>query len=71
MTRHYRSSKFYAVYTINDELVMVGNVQECADFMGLKKQSFRCRLTHVKSGRIKEKRVKYKVYEIKEGEDDV
>ena len=57
--------KQYAVYDKQDNIVMVGNAQQCAKFMGIKLNSFYSQITRVKNGKIKSGR-EYNVYKVEE-----
>ena len=69
MTRRYTRYKYYALYNLDEELVMVGTSEECAEFLGLKYNSFMCRISNLKHGRIKGNTLNYHIYEIEEGDN--
>lgn len=57
--------KQYAIYDKEENIVMVGNAQQCANFMGIKLNSFYSQITRVKNGKIKSGR-EYNVYKVEE-----
>ena len=63
-----KNKYFYAIYDKHENLVFVGNSNECREFLDTTMSSFYCLVTRTANGIIKG--YKYRVYKIESGEED-
>lgn len=44
--------KEYAVYDKHEKLLMIGTAKECAEYLGLTIESFYCRVSKLRTGKV-------------------
>ena len=56
--------KEYAIYNREDELVFMGNAHKCSEFLKCSEDSFRCRVSRLSKGKVKNP--KFRIYKVED-----